>query len=76
MSVTCHCMLPDVASSSKTRKPLTDQGLEETQTNNYFSQKDDSIPSIIEATGTNINYSLRLFHIVSTIRLNRSDKFS
>ena len=49
-------MLLDVAFTSKTHKPLTDQGLEETQTK--FSQEDESIPSIIETTGNNVNYIL------------------
>ena len=54
--ITCHCILLDVALISKTHKPLTDQGLEETQTK--FIQEDKSTPSIIETTGNNVNYIL------------------
>ena len=56
LSVTSHCMLLDVAFTSKTHKPLTDQGLEETQTKS--SQEDKSTPSIIKTTGNNVNYIL------------------
>ena len=56
LSVISHCMLLDVAFTSKTHKPLTDQGLEETQTKS--SQEDKSTPSIIKTTGNNVNYIL------------------
>ena len=46
LSVTSHCLLLDLAFTSKTRKPLIDQG---TQTKS--SQEDESTPSIIETTG-------------------------
>ena len=62
-------MLLDVAVTAKTRKPLTYQGLKETQTKS--SQEDDSIPSIIETTGNNVNYFFGLFYIVSTISVKR-----
>ena len=56
LSVTSHCILLDVVFTTKTHKPLTDQGLEETQTKS--SQEDKSTPSIIETTGNNVNYIL------------------
>ena len=46
-------MLLDLAFTSKTHKPLTDQG---TQT--MSSQEDKSTPSIVETTGNNVNYIL------------------
>ena len=66
LSVTLHCMLLDLAFTSRTHEPLTDQ---ESQTKS--SQEDKSTPSIIETTGNNINYILWLFHTVSTIRVKR-----
>ena len=64
LSVTSHCILLDLAFTSKTRKPLIDQG---TQTKS--SQEDESAPFIIETTGNSVNYILQLFHIVSTISI-------
>ena len=43
LSVTCHCILLDVVFTSKTHKPLTDQGLEGTLPHNGKG----SIPLII-----------------------------
>ena len=47
-------MFLDVPLTSKTHKPLTDQGLEVTQTKS--SQEDESPSSIIETTGNAVNY--------------------
>ena len=47
-------MFLDVPFTSKTHKPLTDQGLEETQTKSI--QEDESTLFIIETTGSNISY--------------------
>ena len=49
-------MFLNVAFTSKTHKPLTDQGLKETQTKSI--QEDESTPSVIETTGSNVNYIL------------------
>ena len=56
LSVTSYCMLLDLGFISKTHKPITDQGLKETQTKS--SQEDESTPSIIKTTGNNVNYVL------------------
>ena len=49
-------MFLDVPFTSKTHKPLTDHGLEETQTKSI--QEDESTLFIIETTGSKINYIL------------------
>ena len=53
LSVTSHSMLLDVPVTSKTLKPLTDQG-----THTKSSQEDGSTPSIIKTIGNNVNYIL------------------
>ena len=68
LSVISHCILLDVAFTSKTHKPLTDQGLKETQTKS--SQEDKSTPSIIETTGNNVKYFI-IFSYSLTIRVKR-----